>query len=72
MNNGTKVLIRKSMTGNQEAKRTPVGKRIDKIINNFASPEGQMFINHKNIPTNIAQKIFHRKDEVLDAINEKL
>ncbi len=72
MNNGTNVLIRKSNTGKLEVRRTPVGNRIDKVMNSFASPEGQTSMNHKNIPINIAQKIFHKKDEILDVINEKL
>jgi hypothetical protein len=60
------------MAGEPEVRRTPIGNNIDKTMNNFASPEGQMSINHINIPINTAQKIFHRKDGVLETINEKL
>jgi hypothetical protein len=64
--------MRKSMTGNPEAIKTPIGRTIDKIINNFASPDGQISINQKKTPTNIAQNIFHKNDERLDLTNEKL
>ena len=60
------------MTGNPEAIKTPIGRIIDNIINNFASPDGQISINQKNTPINIAQRIFHKKDERFDLINEKL